>query len=238
MEEIVKKIYDLALLEHPEFMEIRATDIIEVIQSAVIQINKFEEVAKHAPKINDKISALWIFSGAGTYHGLISGERYSKYEWAKNMDRERVNHAVKILRTSIEDFKNYPMIIYNGGDNQNIAIKEAINNKEIDILEEEIMIIGSGIKNTLDQIQTFVFPENLHKPHREIGLITHAPQLPRILHMLNYYKVLPMDMTVRLLPMSTPPDGKEEYMVMEVKGLLYYVFLGGNALVTPYPYKV
>lgn len=236
MENIKEEIYKKALEEHEEFKKIPESEIKQVIETTLREIEEFENISN--PELNSKLKALWVFSGAGTYHGVVMGERYSKYEWAKSMDRERLDYAIQLARVSKKVYGNAPMIIYNGGDDQNVVLQEMLRNKDTDLLPEEITILGSGIKNTLDQIETFVLPENLYESEGEIGLISHAPQLMRILHMLNKYQTTPKDMKIRLFPIKTSIEAKETYTTMEIKGLLYYLFIGENASVSAYPYLV
>ncbi len=93
------------------------------------------------------------------------------------------------------------------------------------IAADKVHIPATSIANTVDQVKTFVLPESLHLAGGEIGLVSHAPHLVRTLHMLNRYQVIPEDMKIRLFPLKSPKEGREEYTTMEVRGLLYYIYL-------------
>jgi len=235
MEKIEDKIYRLALEEHPEFKKIPMLEFKNVIKTALLEIEELERVALINTEIKGNISVLWVFSGPGTYDDAFINDRYPDYSWTKGMDRVRVDYAVKLAQMA--DCGS-PIIIYNGSDLQNSVLREAVKRKEIKILSEKIMIVGENINNTVDQIKTFILPESLHKSGHEIGLISHAPHLMRIVHILNKYKTIPQNMTVRLFPIATPKEGKGDYAITEIKALLYYIFLGKNAGSIAYPYTI
>ena len=133
-----------------------------------------------------------------------------------------------------------PAVIYNGTEVENSVVLRTVAKPETIMPKEKVHILEGAIKRTTDQIKLFSLPEALHVAGKEIGIISHDPQLARITRMLNRYKTIPPDMTVRLFPLPTPPEGKEEYATMEIKGLLYYVFLSPDhdAAKEPYPHIV
>lgn len=238
MEKIEDKIYRLALEEHPEFEKIPELDIKQVIKTAVSEIEELEKMALRAEEVKGETLALWVFSGPGTYDDAFINDRYGDYSWTKGMDRARIAYAERLVHHIAEIAENYPTIIYNGSNLQNSVLRKVVKRKEIKIPSEKIMIVGENINNTVDQIKTFILPKHLHKPGFEIGLVSHAPHLMRIIHTLNHYKTIPKNMTIRLFPISTPEEGKEEFAVSEIKGLLYYIFLAKNASSVAYPHII
>lgn len=60
------------------------------------------------------------------------------------------------------------------------------------------------------------------------------------MRMVNKYKPFPENTRIRLFPLPTPPEGKIEYAVMEIRGILYYTYLSPDkdAARNSYPYSV
>jgi hypothetical protein len=121
-----------------------------------------------------------------------------------------------ILKTKKMISQRGPKIIYNGTNPENDRVKNILHRDTIIIPQENVIIDDKNIQNTNDQIKTMILPEGLHQPGKEIGLISHAPHLRRIARVLNQSKNLPADMKVRLFPVATPQEGKEEYAAMEI----------------------
>ncbi|MBU1758861.1 hypothetical protein KKG31_07175 [Patescibacteria group bacterium] len=180
------------------------------------------------------------------------------------MERERLNYTATLARRiaellqqeipakdSISDTKKNilkvknmisqsgPMIVYNGTLSENERIRDILQREDIIIPQEKVLVLDNEYThNTNDQIKTMIIPEELHKAGKEIGLISSAPHLWRVIHVLNQYKTLPEDMKVRLFPVATPYDGKEEYAVMEIMGLLYYAYITKSAKLEAYPHII
>lgn len=262
----MERIYGAAVEEHSQFKKIPESDIKEVIETALEEIEKLEnagnptDVLAALPlEVAKKISALWVFSGPGTYDDPIKDDRYKNYTWARGMDKERLSYAAWLARKISETVsgetlrgpingiperiqkarkmiaENGPTILYNGTELENSVVRDVLTRKGIVIPPEKVRIIGEGINNTVDQVKTFKLPEELHRSGGEIGIISHAPHLMRIIHILSQYQSLPKDMIVRLFPISSSAEGREEYAETEIRALLYYVFLGKNAQAIAYP---
>lgn len=272
LERRVSDVYQKALAEHKEFENIPAEEMKEVIKVGLAEIEELERFAdpKRAvnsltPEIAEKISALWIFSGFGTYDEPVVAAKDRPYKWKHGMDRARLNYAVLLARKiaemrspegmqrgsidgapgrkmrAKETIAKYgPALIYNGTELENAAVERALAQPETIVPREKAHILGGNIVRTVDQIKPFSLPTQLYHPGKEVGIIANAPHLVRIVRMLNRYKPLPSDMSVRLFPFATPPEGKEEYATLEIKGLLYYVFLSPDrdAEKEPYPHVI
>ena len=93
---------------------------------------------------------------------------------------------------------------------------------------------------SIDQIKTIRLPEDFDIERDELAIVSHAPQLARIVRMINRYKPFPEGTKIRLLPVPTPEGGKAEYALMETRGILYYTFLSPDRDTTkePFPYSV
>jgi len=262
----MERIYAAALEQHTQFKQIPEQDIKEVIGTALEEIEKLERAGNLSDaltaltlEVAESISALWVFSGPGSYDEPAKEDRYKNYPWARGMDRARLSYGAllsrkiseklssEILKGSISKVsariqkareliaEHGPTIIYNGTELENSVARDVLTREGIIIPPEKAIIAGEGIDNTVDQIKDFKFPEELHQSGGEIGIVSHAPHIMRIIHILSQYQTLPKDMTVRLFPMATPQGGKEEYADNEIKGLLYYVFLAKKAQPTAYP---
>ncbi len=217
------------------------------------------------PEVAKKIAAIWDFSGSGTYDDPVATEdAYKHIPWAQGSDRARLNYSVFLIRkisemldsnsrsTRLDEIKagilrtkesinNFgPTLMYNGTDQMNAVARDVLTRDGIVMPEEKVHIAGKGILRTTDQIQTFLLPENLNQPGKEIGIVSHGPHLVRIAHMLNRYKPLPADMQVRFFPVPFPKAHWEECAMQEVRGLLYYIYLSKDrdATVEPYPYTI
>lgn len=254
--------------ELKEIPEESAKNFISQLTGEINLLEELGERSKRTIDLSDeegkKIAALWVFSGSGAYDGRIPQEgSYVKYPWTWSLDRERLNYAARIIRriaeissgesvgkTTLGNIKKQkeetrskisdhgPYLIYNGTDIQNAVARDFLEKGESIIPEERVKILGNGLKNTLDQIKTFHLPEGINIKGKEIAIISHAPHLARVLHMMKRYQSLPPEVKLRAFPLPTPKDIKEEYEEMEIRGLLYYTYLSKDhdSSETPFPY--
>ncbi len=237
----------------------------EIIRNAASEIEKLEEAAKPqnalsalTPQIAEDTVALWVFSGPDDKNDK---DRYRHIPWAHGMDKARLDYAAWLerkiseirmpsqpktqekgqIRQEIDQTREMikmvgPVIIYNGSDPLNENLNSELQ-KDIIIPKNKVAIEGSGIVNTVDQIKDFVLPTGLHQPGKEIGIISHAPHLMRIAHMLNRFQTLPKDMKVRFFPIATPKNATQEYSELETMGLLFYI-ANGSATKDTYQYTI
>lgn len=217
------------------------------------------------PSLAARITALWPLSGPGTYDRPSKDDAYKDKRWADGMDRQRLNKAAMVAReiadavtgtdvradkgkglSQIEMVKlrikkklaeHGPYIIYNGTDVENKTVADVITRHGIVIPAEKVFIIEDGIKKTVDQVKTFQLPPDLTVGSGDvIGAITHAPHMMRFLHMLNKYRTIPSEMQVLAIPLPSPLTGRQEYTEQEIRGLLYYRYLSGDATEEMYPH--
>ncbi|MCL5970020.1 MAG: hypothetical protein M1450_00760 [Patescibacteria group bacterium] len=213
----------------------------------------------------ENIGAIWVFSGPGTYDSPIIEEKdgpYKDFTWTYYMDRARLNHAAILARKialvrsgqglnngslanireskdeTIELLGKYgPQIIYNGTKIENDVVQAVLTRPGIVIPQEKVTIIRDNtIKKTVDQIKTFQMPFGFREG-QELAIISHAPQLARVLRKINKSKPFPGGTKVRLFPLATPLCGKIKYAEMETEGVLYYVH-SGDATRSAYPYTI
>ncbi len=238
---------------------LREIDLLEEIaERDYREFHLSDDVAK-------KIEAIWVLSGPGTYDDPVKEDRYKNFPWARGMDRARLNYAARIARrvtearsgdvfdqgglSSLQKRKELtkrsilesgPYIIYNGRPDENEVVHDVLTREGIIIPQEKVMVIGEGIDKSVDQVKSVRLPENFDIEHDELAIISHAPQLARIVRMINRYRPFPEGTKIRLLPISTPEGGKTEYALMETRGILYYAFLSldRDATKESYPYLV
>jgi len=216
---------------------------------------------KNFKEILKNIGLIWEISGSGTFDKPFGEDPYKNYPWTRNMDRNRLNYTMRLAKkiTEINSGKSFkgmssvtkkvktikeailrygPYILYNGAPIQNEAVERALDRKGVVVPKEKVEIIDEEIKNTRDQIKTFRLPEGFELKGKEIALVAHAPQLVRIMRMINHYKPFPENTMIRLFPLPTSPDGKQTYAKMEVSGSLYYTYISHDADAESYPYKI
>lgn len=216
------------------------------------------------PEVAKNIGIIWVFSGPGTYdQPRKEGDRYHG-DWTDGMDRARLNQAARLSRKVTEVItgekfhsslanisqekarikeaikEKGPFIIYNGTVVENEAVEKALARKGTVIPPEKVMVINGDIKRTVDQIRTFRLPPDFDIEGKEIALVSHAPHLVRIIRMINRHRPFPEGAKVRMFPLPTPKQGKYEYAKMEIRGLIYYIYLSRDhdATEDPYPYSI
>ena len=217
-------------------------------------------------ELADSIGAIWTISGPGTYYEPILNENvgYAEYKWTHGMDRARLNYTARLARKvtegatgivhkavpstiepqvqktkqTIADFG--PHIIYNGVPSGNAAVREVLSKEHTVVPEERVSVLGEDIKNTVDQMKTFRLPDGALEGGKKIAVVAHAPQLSRVVRMINRYRPFPEGTQIVLFPLATPGGGGETYAAREACALVYYTYLSParDATREPYPYKV
>lgn len=213
--------------------------------------------------VASRIKAVIVVSGPGTWYQAHKEDRYKDKVWAAWMDRKRLIHAVWIIRritelatgryfrSSLDSFDEQicqvrdniaaygPYFIYTGREDERQAVKQALRESRAIIPAEKTYIIEGKIDNTVEQVQTLVLPPNLSiNPGERVAIVAHSPQLVRLGHILERYKPFPSGIEVQPFPLPIPKEGMPEYPAQEIRGLLYYTFITGDAAKEPYPYVV
>lgn len=211
--------------------------LLPIIKTLLGEISLFQEIAKSdlvSPNALERLKFIWCFSGPAEYHASTKYDAYAKYPWARNMDRTRLNHAALIIKKA---GAAAPHFLYNGTPEENHALWSVLADIDTTIPEGNVHILGGTIVKTLDQIQQFYIPSDLtFTPGDRIGIISHAPHLPRILRMINRHRPILEELEVILFPVPAIEQGIEEYTELEVKGTLRYIFDFHQATVEPYPF--
>ncbi len=261
LEARIDAIYRSALFEHPLYGKIDTKRVKKIISTALRRIDAFEDAAREDENnrlaidfdVAKEIGAIWAIAGVGTYDEPVTANDNPQLiyrPWARWMDRDRIDHALllaqKIARLQCPKVgpmekppsQYLPYVIYNGHDTQNAVFEKVIARGDSMLPKEKVKIIYGDLKITVDQIKTFKLPDDDTLAGKEIAIVSHAPHLCRIMHMINKYKPLPPGSVPYLFLLPTPGGGRDEFTQMEVKGLLYYMLLTEDASEDPYPYEL
>lgn len=275
--------YNYACMRNSGLRDLPKDQLEQFIHELIREVAAFDHAAHQnsrgiVPKyIAEKIGAIWVFSGPGTYENATKDDRYAQYPWARWMDRDRLAYAALIARKiseakGVQDVTGRglgtlavhkaetkhlialhgPQIIYNGTVLENASVRSVLEKERADgmrphtgviIPSEKVMILPDPVRNTTEQVSTFCLPSDFTSS-QELVLVSHAPQLPRILRTLQRYRPFPAGTRIRLFPLPTPAAAGNEYFNIEVSGTLFYCLLDrdsdGQPIIArePYPYKV
>lgn len=208
-----------------------------------------------------RIKAVIIISGPGTWYEPHKEDRYKDKQWAAWMDRRRLLHGAWIVRRIAEiNSSTYfrgsldtlndrigmvkesiinhgPYFIYTGREDERDAVKRVLAEKDVIIPPEKVYIIEGAIDNTVDQVKTLKIPPEISiNSGDRIAIVAHSPQMVRLGHIIQKYKPFPSGIELQPLPLPIPSGGFPEYPEQELRGLLYYTFITGDASEEPYPY--
>lgn len=247
-EKLVERIYQSALADHEEYVAFPPEQIRKTIDSCLSEMEALEAAAgsKNALRaltleIAQNVVAIWDFSGSGNYDKPRGDDPYKDLNWAAGTDHDRLNYSAWLARkmaqlrdpngasgSAKESISKFgPTIIYNANETMNAVARDVLTRKGIIIPQEKVIIPEKGRENTVEQIKDFSLPAGLHQSGKEIGMVSHAPHLVRIAHILNKYQPVPSDMHIRMFPMRPPGTARdrEQYVTMEIRGILYYTYL-------------
>lgn len=230
-----------------------------IIEQSLYEIFLLEQAIPRSLEITQadalKTKALWVPSAPGTYSLPFKDDRYMHYPWSKFMDRHRLNYAAWLMRKlteisigkELDGIKNPeearqailnhgPLLIYNGTEEENTALIVALSHEQQIIPHEKVWIINDpNIKDTSSQIRTFNLPEGL-KEGETIGLVAHAAQTMRMLHMLSHSaNSFRGPDRLRLFPMPSPRGGEIEYSALEASKMPYYILEAQRAALNIFP---
>lgn len=213
-----------------------------------------------------KLKALWVLSGPGLYRQAFKDDRYRDKPWAAFMGRHRLTYAGLLTRRLAEAklgipydhlqkgeitplkpvirnriLEMAPVILFNGREDENLDVRSIVSEGGNVIPPEKVWISGKSNNKTVDQVTDLALPPDLIlNSGDEIGVITHAPHFMRFSHMLNHFRdrlQIPQGVSLRAFPLLSPQNS-QEYTNQEVRGLLYYVFITGEATEESYPYVI
>lgn len=235
----------------------------KVVKRVVAEIDevggiKSKGIEKQLERDAKKIKAVWVLSGAGTFDLPLTNtpgdQIYSGKTWAYYSDRDRIKYAVELIghisrivalrskdkdkqSSEIDLIEQYgPYLIYNGIEEQNKAIRQAIKKGKLVFPQSKLYIPQGRITRTLDQVKNLNFPDEEYRAGDILAIITHCAHYPRVLRMLNKYKKIPDNLLVRIYPVQFKDNaGSKEFTFNEIMGVLGYIALG-KATIEPYNY--
>lgn len=261
---LVQKILEAATLETPELEKADRNEVTTIISQSIRLAQTLEQTAGPPhPRIYPDTDVVWVVSGPGAYSLNLppfqdKKDRYQHLPWTRRMDRHRLRIGAALVsqvtaerldkhfqRVTSEDIANNgPVLIYNGTPAENQHILAALSQASVKIPREKVFMFDSytdsegihPIGNTADQVKSLHFPKG--SVPRRITIVSHAPHLVRVLYLLDYYRTTPERTIVQPFPIETPKDGKSDYLEIEIKGLLAYIYKYGRAGKTPFPYEL
>jgi hypothetical protein len=255
--------------ENPSLNSIAESRVRGLIEASLSAIRNLEEIGRRdlhdfsiSPDIAEKIGAVWVISGAGTYDEPFKKDPYQGIWWARYMDRARINYGTRILRkitetkedkrhngsiSTVEERKHDlrqailedgPIVIYNGSGPENDTVRDVLTREGVIIPAEICYIQKEPTANTVVAIKSLHLPEILKKEikGKEVAIVAHGPQLQRIAHIMGKYYPFGEDTQVRFFPIPTPPGGEVEYAIKEARGIVYYALVKNEAAENPHPY--
>ncbi len=146
--------------------------------------------------------------------------------------------------------KDGPMLIYNGRADENQEMHRALTNKKAFIPVEKVFITGEGIDRTTDQVAGFRLPDGMKLNEGEqIALVTHGPHAVRVLHLIqrvveknneNPYLdpnfPFKRGITLKVSPVHSTADGLKAYSLLEINGILHYLYYDQTQPASEVPY--
>jgi hypothetical protein len=220
-----------------------------------------------SPEVAEKIGAVRIHSGVGNYDMPIKEDDNPRLikSWARWADRRRIDHAVRIARKVAEVRSGYklaahptkdkytmreetrelirefgPYVIYSGYPSETNKAEEVLDRPDTIIPREKAIIVHGNPKNTVDgsKMMAKEFPSESLKDGKQAVIVTHAPHLERVLHIMSKHPYLPAGSIPYVAPVATSPEGQAESALMETRGILYYTLLKDEAGEEPHPYQL
>ncbi len=256
----IEAIYRTATHEHTLLRDIPAVKLKQIIATELNRIDIFEKAALAdmagqmviSSKLAQSIGAVWAIAGTGTYREPVTiadNPLLREKPWAMWMDKHRIDRALALIKqltafcteveggiqSAIRD--NGPYLIYNGYNFQNAILEDALRQDEL-MPNSKVKIINGDLKITVDQVKSFALPNDKSLAGKGVAIVSHAPHLCRIIHMIERYQPFPAGTPLYLFPLPTPESGKDEFSFMEIKGLLYYIFVARDASEAAYPYSI
>lgn len=254
-----------AVIDTPQLKNIDPNEVNRVLDRDLAMLQEFEGAALPHPQVHPDTDVVFIVPGPGEYSLKVppyeqKPDRYQNLPWARKMDRARVRVGLALVReitaqrlgkntqvVTTEDIVQHgPWLHYSTTHWENEHIKGVLSEQAVKIPSEKIImyedIVGNDgktrpIVNTADQLEGLNFQDKV-KPRR-IAVVSHAPHLVRIMHMMEKFKArIPAGAVVQPFPLPTPVGGVPEYARMELQGTLAGIYKLGTASPTPYPYQL
>lgn len=265
LQKLKERVLESAKIDSPQLQDIDPKEIDGILTLDLAMLQEFEKAALPHPKIYPDTDVVFVVPGPGEYSQKLppyeeKPDRYQHLSWARKMDRARVRAGVILVKeitalrleknvkeVTSEDILAYgPWLHYSTTPWENEHIKGVLAQEVVKfppgktIMYEDI--VGRDgktrpIVNTADQLEGLQFPEGLTP--RRIAVLSHAPHLVRIMHMMEKYKDrIPEGTIVQPFPIPTPVAGVPEYARMELQGTLAAIYKLHTASQASYKYQL
>lgn len=254
-----------ARIDTPQLKDIDPQEVDAILDRDLAMLQEFEGAALPHPQIHPDTDVVFIVPGPGEYSLNFppyeeKPDRYRHLPWARGMDRARVRAGVVLVSeitarrlgkkarevTPGDILKHGPWLHYATTHWENEHIKGVLFQSLVKVPPEKVVmyeeIVGRDgktrpIVNTADQLEGLRFPEGVIP--RRIAVVTHAPHMVRIMHMMEKYKEsIPGGTIVQPFPLPTPVRGVHEYAKMELQGTLAAIYKLHTASPTPFSYQL
>jgi hypothetical protein len=214
-----------------------------------------------AGRVTAEIDCVWVISGPGTWFREKKDDRYAQYPWAAWMDRNRIERGTALVRAvtaerlsktqdalTDEDLVQHgPRLFYNGRPDEVADLQLALGLQEAG-LPREVVTVSDGfpssaghwqlIETTTHNVRSFLHvlgsPDVI--PPRCVALVSHGPQLSRILRVMK--KIAPPGLRLRLFPVPTPVPGRLEYIGRDIRSSMAAGYVLQEAALEPYSYEL
>lgn len=253
-----------ALERYGDYWMPRKKNLNLLVNQLIGELTTIENFTSKLPATKEeaqKFKAIWCISGAGSLKVPILGTSgdiiFKEKKWGQWTDRDRLIYSLEIIKKislinsgnklTKEYSKNEltliikkygPYLIYNGINEQISALLYSIDKKEIIFPKEKLFLPKGNIKKTIDQVKNFCIPDQIINKKGEIGIVSHAPHLIRVLYMLGRYPTVPENLTIKLFPvLLSQPKFESEYSFGELLGIIGYISKG-EANLEPCPYEL
>lgn len=158
-----------------------------------------------------------------------------------NYDENDVLRAKEEVKEQIAAYG--PAVMYTGYPVETQKAEEVLRRPGGIIPEDKAIIIHGNPHNTVEgaqmMVDAFETYDYLLEGGQQIAVVTHAPHMARVLHIMDKYKYLPKGSDQPFVsPVATPAAGAHDFATMEARGLLYYAWLADSASKEPHPYQM
>lgn len=146
-----------------------------------------------------------------------------------------VGYAAEV-RELIREFG--PHLIYTGYPVETQDLEEVLRRLDAMFPIENAHIIHDTPTNTVEGAQMFRMPEGALVDGKKLVVVSHAPHLVRVLHILGKYPYKLDGNVLYVSPVATSDAGRDEFALLEIRGMMYYIFLAESAAEQPHDYRV
>jgi hypothetical protein len=219
-----------------------------------------------SPKTAADIETVWVHSGTGNYDNPFKSddnERLKDLPWMGGQDRARLDRGVCLAQriaeirsgqpteriTSDSPLRQVqatrqlitthgPTLFYSGYESETKYVSRLVDRPDFVMPAEKIRVLDTSLQTTTDAVKTFEYTDE-KSATKNVVVVSHAPHVGgRILHMMQHFQPLHSGSVPYVSPIASPEIGRYDFAMMEVRGLLYYAFLRGQASEMPHRFQL